>query len=291
MQQHNATVPHAMLLAQWRDDMIAGVIAKPDGSPYAVKSINARLAAARKLLRLVARTATDPAIKLALKDWAEVEDAKATVIQDKMEEDYGRRLTLESLQNLVASIPTDNLKGIRDRAIIALAAGAGLRVSEISRVTLKDVFDTVDEQGQRGIHVRKGKHNKTRVVVINGWNSWVIQACQVYAEIIDAQPGDRLFRGVKRLKGGKYASQGTSLSVRQVQVAISSYPASYNGQMVTINPHDLRRTYAKICVRSGMTLEALRENMGHSSVIITENYVGHDVDWSDRVPNWSIKLD
>ncbi|MBA3871013.1 MAG: hypothetical protein H0X30_17865 [Anaerolineae bacterium] len=55
--------------------------------------------------------------------------------------------------------------------------------------------------------------------------------------------------------------------------------------------HDLRRTYAKISKQRGMSWEALLANMGHSSVTITEAYVGKDVDWSERVPNWKIEID
>ena len=61
--------------------------------------------------------------------------------------------------------------------------------------------------------------------------------------------------------------------------------------MVYITCHDLRRTYAKISKQSGMTWEALRANMGHSSVMITEAYVGKDMDWLERVPNWKIDID
>ena len=72
---------------------------------------------------------------------------------------------------------------------------------------------------------------------------------------------------------------------------MDTYTAHWQGQTVSVTCHDLRRTYAKICKQSGMSWEALRANMGHSSVTITEKYVGLDVDWSERIPNWTIKLD
>jgi hypothetical protein len=36
--------------------------------------------------------------------------------------------------------------------------------------------------------------------------------------------------------------------------------------------------------------DAQREQLVHSSLTVTEDYVGHQVDWSERVPNWSIEL-
>ena len=289
-------LPTCGLLERWRDDMTDGRLLNSRGKPFAVQSINARLSAARKLLRGVAADVTDLQVKLVLQDWATVKDVKATVIQDKVETDYGVRLTLESLEKLVNSIPHEHLKGRRDRAIVALMAGAGLRVSEVVKLTMRDVFLTQNDQGQRGIHVRKGKHNKTRVVVVNSWNSWVIQTVQRYTDLIGLlptwEPDAVIIRSVAIVsrKPYRYRSLDTPLSTRNAQVAVERYPAEYQGAMLRVNAHDLRRTFAKLCKQSGMSWEALREQMGHSSVQVTEDYVGHEVDWSERVPNWTVTV-
>lgn len=291
--RQDAVLPTKSLLAQWRDEMLDGR-ADASGRVYAVRTVNMRLSAVRKLLRAVADDVTDLHVKLVLHDWAKVADAKATVVQDKTGTDYGRRLTLDSLRDLIRSVDIRTLKGLRDRALLAVMAGAGLRVSEVVALTLRDVFDTVNDTGQRGIRVRRGKHHKSRIVVLNGWNSWVLAAVQAYTDALglsrEAQPDAVIFRGVKRERGGQYSSQGERLSARKAEEAVSRYPAEYLGQMTPINPHDLRRTYAKLCRQSGMAWEALRANMGHSSVTVTEKYVGLDVDWSERVPNWTIEL-
>jgi site-specific recombinase XerD len=275
-------LPTRSVLERWRDDMLRGGLA--------VRTVNARLAAARKLLNTVAADSTDIQTKLVLADWAKVADAKATYIQDKTERDYGRRLTLDSLAKLVNSIPLKKDKGYRDRALIAVMGGAGLRVSEAVALTMRDVFLTTNEAGQRGVKIRRGKHNKSRVVVLNSWNSWVIEAVQAYTSRVGLSPeqdmDETVFGGVDRF--GK--DTGQWLSERGGQRAVEAYEAEYQGQMVRITAHDLRRTYAKLCKSAGMSWEALRENMGHSSVKITEDYVGHDVDWSERMPNWTITL-
>jgi site-specific recombinase XerD len=296
MEARGESLPTRAVLERWREDMAAGYILSSRGKPLAVKSINARLSAARKLLRAVAADVTDIQLKLILQDWANVKDARETVIQDKIESDYGVRLSLESLEKLINSIPHEHIKGRRDRAIVALMAGAGLRVSEVVALTMRDVFLTQNEQGQRGIHVRKGKHNKTRVVVLNAWNSWVIETVQKYIDRMGLlptwEPDAVVVRGVKiaRRKPYIYRSLDVPLSARNAQVAVGQYPAEYQGQMTRINAHDLRRTFAKLCKQFGMSWEALREQMGHSSVKVTEDYVGHDVDWSERVPNWTVNV-
>jgi site-specific recombinase XerD len=293
MARSGTVLPTKSLLTRWRDDMLVGR-AEDTGRLYAVRSVNARLAAARKLLRAVADDVTDMTIKTVLRDWSTVEDAKAAIEQDKTEVDFGRRLTLDSLRDLVQSVDTSTLKGLRDRALIAVMAGAGLRVSEVANLTLRDVFLTENETGQRGIRVRQGKHNKSRIVVLNGWNSWILKAIDTYIAVLGLIPleqGDgRVFRGVKREKNGQYSSLGDKLTSRAIERAADDYKAEYMGEIMKINCHDLRRTYAKLCKQSGMSWEALRANMGHSSVTITEKYVGLEVDWSERVPNWTIEL-
>jgi len=290
MVANDHVLPTKGVLEQWRDDMLSGRL----GREYAVRTVNLRLAAARKILRGVADDVTDIQIKFVLRDWAGVADAKAVIIQDKLEEDYGIRLTRESLQDLLNSTEIEHVKGLRDRAIIALMSGGGLRISEVAQLTMKDVFGTSNPQKQRGIRVRRGKHNKSRIVVLSGWNSWVLDAVESYTNrlglTLEYDESAIIVRGVRRIKEG-YGTTETALSHRGIQRAVEAYEASYNGKMIRINAHDLRRTYARLCKSYGMSWEALRENMGHSSVKITEDYVGRDVDWSERVPNWSIKLE
>lgn len=311
-------LPTRTTLMAWRDDMLVGRAPKVHRNKagetvrvtypiYNVRTANARLAAVRKLLRGVADDVTDTTIKTVLRDWAAVEDAKQTTLadEDKTEADYGKRFTLDAAKQLIQSPDTSHLKGLRDRALIAVMLGAGLRVSEVANLTMSDMFSTVNADGQQGIKVVRGKHNKTRVVVLNGWGSWVIKAVKAYTDEIGLtpleHPTERVFRGVKivtRAKVGKatrqgtaYSSTGDKITPRNLEDAVSSYTAEYNGQQVNVTCHDLRRTYAKISKQSGMSWEALRANMGHSSVMITEAYVGKDIDWSERVPNWTINID
>ena len=42
----------------------------------------------------------------------------------------------------------------------------------------------VPSEHSSGIRVRRGKHNKSRIVVLNGWNSWVLQAVAAYTDAL-----------------------------------------------------------------------------------------------------------
>jgi integrase len=159
---------------------------------------------------------------------------------------------------------------------------------------MRDAFLTMNNTGQRGIRVRRGKHHKARIVVLGNWNNWVLACVQSYVTALgltpESHPDAHIFRGVKRAKNHSYDSTPQRLSVRGAERAVQDYPAVYRGSEIRVNAHDLRRTFAKLCKEAGMTWEALREQMGHSSVTITEDYVGHEVEWSARIPNWTITL-
>ena len=277
-----AELPTRGMLATWRDTMQA--------EGLAVSTVNARLSAVRKLLRGVAADTTDLRVKLVFESWANVENAKAIQHQDKTEVDYGLRLTLDELQKLVSSMDTGTVKGLRDRALLAVMAGAGLRVSEAVHLTMRDVFLTENESGQRAIKVTRGKHHKSRVIVLNSWNSWVVQAVEAYAGVLGVSPKTDtdvlIFRTCDRWGN----DTGKPLSGRGAQRAVEALSIVREGQKLNLNAHDLRRTYAKLCKASGMSWEALQANMGHSSVEVTQRYVGQAVDWSERVPNWTVQL-
>jgi hypothetical protein len=64
---------------------------------------------------------------------------------------------------------------------------------------MSDVFDTVNETGQQGIRVRRGKHNQSRIVVLSGWNSWALEAIEACNQVlglnVQADPGVIIFVG------------------------------------------------------------------------------------------------
>src|SRR5262249_16814452 len=89
MEMRDLLLPIKSILIEWRDDMLAGRAPKVKRNKageivsvtypiYNVRTANARLAAIRKLLRAVADDVPDMTIKIALRDWAAVEDAKQT---------------------------------------------------------------------------------------------------------------------------------------------------------------------------------------------------------------------
>jgi site-specific recombinase XerD len=319
MQEKGMTLPTRAILDQWRDDMLQGRLMTDKGKVLAVNSVNVRLAAARALLRGAAHRLASLEQRLLLREWAEVADAKAIFRQDLLDEDYGVRLSLPELETYIGQIKIDTIKGLRDRALIMILSGTGLRISEAVRLTVADVFLTAHPGGIYGIRVRHGKHRKSRIVVLGAPTHPVFLAVRAYMQALEVEipelqwPDDEfdsladmeadwnavtrladetdvpVFRSLKRGPNRKPISTERRLSPRSVERIVAAYPARHRKKRVHLAPHDLRRTYAKLCKESGMSWEALREQLGHSSVNITEGYAAHEVDWSQRLPGWTFK--
>ena len=323
IQTKGVTLPTRAILDQWREDMLQGRLTTDKGKVLAVNSVNVRLAAARALLRGAALRLPALEQRLLLREWAEVADAKAIFRQDLLDEDYGIRLSQPELEAYIAQIRTSTIKGLRDRALIMVLSGAGLRISEAVRLTLADVFLTAHPNGLFGIRVRHGKHRKSRIVVLGPQTHPVFQAVRAYVQALEIPipeplwPDDEfdsladmeadwsearyevsntsdetnlpVFRSLKRGPNRQPVSTNRRLSPRSVERIVATYPARHRKKRIHLAPHDLRRTFAKLCKESGMSWEALREQMGHTSVNITERYVGHEVDWTQRLPGWSFK--
>jgi site-specific recombinase XerD len=323
MQGKGIALPTRAILDQWREDMLQGRLTTDKGKVLAVNSVNVRLAAARALLRGAAHRLAALEQRLLLREWAEVADAKAIFRQDLLDEDYGVRLSQPELEAYIGQIRTSTIKGLRDRALIMVLSGAGLRISEAVRLTIADVFLTAHPSGLFGIRVRHGKHRKSRIVVLGPQSHPIFQALRAYVHALGIPipeplwPDDEfdsladmesdwaaigqndpvisedtdvpVFRSLRRGPNREPISTNRRLSPRSVERIVAAYPARHRKKRVRLAPHDLRRTYAKLCKEAGMSWEALREQMGHTSVNITERYVGHEVDWTQRLPGWSFK--
>jgi site-specific recombinase XerD len=281
-QENHHSTPSKIVLEAWRDQMAR--------SGVATSTINTRLAALRKLLNAAADDIIDVNWKLTLRDWAKVKSAKPISKGDMIEEDYGRRLTIDQVTQLFDLIGVDHLRALRDRAVVALGVGAGLRVSEIVGLTVRDVFFT-QHKGVYGIRVRRAKHSKARIVVLGDINVWVLRTVREYCDAsgLETQQAseERVIRGVRKARAKTYSSIGIGLSTRQVQDLLSDYTlVDEAGAQFVVRPHDLRRTYAKLSSET-MTFSALRDQLGHATIAQTERYVGQTVDWSERLLNWS----
>lgn len=153
------------------------------------------------------------------------------------------------------------LTGKRNRAILAILLGCGLRRRELAELTLESL-QRREERWAIVDLIGKGRHIRTVPVP-----AWVKEAIDVWLTAAGIESGP-LFRCVCR--AGK--SWGNGISEKTVWHVVKKTAASMN--IPNLAPHDLRRSCARLCHDSGGELEQIQFLLGHVSVQTTERYIG-----------------
>lgn len=222
-------------------------------------TINQRMSAIRKLAQEAADNGMiDPTLANGIARVKGVKSAGARV---------GNWLTREQAQSLLDAPDVGTLKGLRDRAILAVMMGAGLRRSEVAALT----FDHVQQREGRWVIVDLvGKGNRTRSVPIP---SWVKAALDAWASAAELKAGP-VFRAIH--KGGYL--DGESVTPQAIRDVVAHTGAAIG---LTLAAHDLRRTYAKLAHKGGAGLDQIQLSLGHASIQTTERYLGVEQDLTD----------
>ena len=219
----------------------------------APSSINLRLAAVRRLAYEAADTGLlSPELAAGIR---RVKGAKRIGVR------LGNWLTAEQGRALLQAPDVQKLKGRRDRAILALMLGCGLRRGEVADLT-------IDHLQQREDHwviadlVGKAAHIRTVPVP-----EWVKSAVDAWSSSAPVTQG-RLFRCVSR-KGSVWGDGITEKVIWHVVKASAAVAG-----IAKLSPHDCRRTCARLCHAAGGELEQIQFLLGHVSVETTERYLG-----------------
>jgi integrase len=234
---------------------------------YAASSINQRLAALRKL----ALEAADNGL-LALDQAAAIARVKGL---RRLGVRIGNWLSEKQAEQLINVPMPETLKGKRDRALLALLVGCGLRRGELARLEIRDIQQ---REGRWVIVDLPGKHGRVRSVPVPPWVKVAVDEWLAAAGFTSG----RLFCAINRhgsILGRTLSEQAVLDNVRQYGQLIG----------VDIRPHDLRRTCAKLCRGRGGELEQIQILLGHSSIQVTEQYLGTKQDLQ-HAPNDRVVL-
>jgi site-specific recombinase XerD len=173
----------------------------------------------------------------------------------------GNWLTVDQSKSLLLESPSDSLRGKRDRAILALLIGCGLRRAELVGIRTED-FQIREEHWVIADLIGKGKHIRTVPVPV-----WAKRAVDQWTAAAGVS-GGTIFRRVSRV--GKIWGDGiTPKAIWHVVKA-----AAKRADIKNLAPHDLRRTCARLCHLAGGELEQIQFLLGHASVQTTERYLG-----------------
>jgi site-specific recombinase XerD len=219
---------------------------------FAPATINQKLSAIRRLATELADAGSLPAPTAAA--IARVKGVKQCGIR------LGRWLSRDEAQALLDLPDATTLRGKRDRSILALAIGCGLRRKEVAQLDMQ----CIQEREGRWILVNiRGKHGRVRSVPMANWCKHVVDAWTSAAEITSG----RVFRHID--KTGRL--RGSSISAQAVYEIIRGYGVDLG---TGITPHDLRRSFAQLAHKGHAPLEQIQLSLGHASIATTERYIG-----------------
>ena len=223
-----------------------------DTTTYAPSTINLRLSAIRRL----ANEAADNDL-IADSQANGVNQVKGITTRGVR---LGNWLTLEQAQALINTPDKTRLKGLRDRAILALMIGAGLRRSEVAALQLDQLQQRA---GRWVIPDLIGKGNRARTVPVPTWAKGALDEWTTAANISDGY----LFRPVN--KGERLA--GAKISSQTIQDIVKQYAEACGFEL---SAHDLRRTFAHLARTAAAPIDQIQFTLGHASVQTTERYLG-----------------
>lgn len=168
-------------------------------------------------------------------------------------------LSEEEVSAIIESVNTRSWQGKRDRAILELLYGCGLRVSEACALLLPDIFS-----GEGFVRVT-GKGNKERLVPMGEC------ATEALADYLPQRPtpagadDGRLFLN----RFGKALSRISVFKMVRKQALAA-------GVTKEISPHTFRHSFATHLIENGADLRVVQEMLGHESILTTELYTHID---------------
>lgn len=174
-------------------------------------------------------------------------------------------LNVHEINDLIAAIDASKPEGMRNKAMIEVLYGCGLRVTELITLRISDLYAT------QGYIKVTGKGNKERIVPIG---ETALRFLDIYlSEIrvhLTIKKGNEDFIFLNRL--------GTRLSRISVFTMIKAL-AVQTGLSKSISPHTFRHSFATHLIEGGADLRAVQEMLGHSSITTTEVYTHLDRDY------------
>src|SRR4030095_5879943 len=173
----------------------------------------------------------------------------------------GNWLTAEQARTLWQLPNAETVKGKRDRAILSILLGCGLRRRELAELTLDHLQQREDHWAVVDLI---GKAGHMRTVPVPDWVKQITDEWVVAAGV----GSGRLFQCVSRLG----TVWGEGLTEKVVWHVVKEFAAKLG--VPKLAPHDLRRSCARLCHTAGGELEQIQFLLGHVSVQTTEKYLG-----------------
>ena len=176
-------------------------------------------------------------------------------------------LSVEEVAAIMNSVDTGTDAGLRDRAILEVLYGCGLRVSEASSLRISNIF--FEEEYISVI----GKGDKQRIVPLGEVAADALKAWLAARWTPEAEFSDIVFLNKK----GRPLSRVSIFNLVKKQALAA-------GVTREISPHTFRHSFATHLIENGADLRAVQEMLGHESILTTEIYTHVDTEsWQKSI--------
>lgn len=166
---------------------------------------------------------------------------------------------VEEATPLVETDVGDGLRALRNRALLEVAYGGGLRVSELAALDVRHL-----ELAEGRVWVRGGKGGKDRVVPIGP------PAAEALRAWLAGRTSGPVFTNAR---GGRLTTRALYDVVHRAGLQ----------QGMALHPHMLRHSFATHLLSGGADVRAIQEMLGHASLATTQRYAHVDPDQLGRV--------
>lgn len=166
-------------------------------------------------------------------------------------------LSVEEIDNMIAAIDLSKKEGRRNRAIIEMLYGSGLRVSELVTLKLSNMYR------KEGYMLVEGKGSKQRLVPISDEAEKQFQLWLMDRNQLDVKPEFSDYAFLNRYGRGL---------TRSMIFHIIKELAELAGVKKNISPHTLRHSFATHLLQNGADLRIIQQLLGHESITTTEIY-------------------
>ena len=163
-------------------------------------------------------------------------------------------LTVEEIDQIISVIDYSKPDGHRNRAVIEVLYGSGLRVSELLNLKISNIY--MDE----GYMLVEGKGNKQRLVPISEESKKQINLWKQQRSYLTIVKGNEDFLFLNQ--------RGSRLS-RMAIFSMVKMLAEQAGVKKNISPHTFRHSFATHLLENGANLRAIQQLLGHESITTT----------------------
>ena len=169
-------------------------------------------------------------------------------------------LSVDEVTAIMECVDTRTAQGVRDRAILEILYGCGLRVSEVCGLLISNVY------AEEGFLRVVGKGDKERLVPMGGeavaaYRKWMTERPDAAAPAYD----DTVFLN----RFGKPLSRVSVFTMVKKAAMLA-------GVTKEISPHTFRHSFATHLIENGADLRVVQEMLGHESILTTEIYTHID---------------